>query len=343
MGSAKNMSWSWSRQAQMQRCPRAFFFAYYPWGEPEQDALVFLKQARSIPLLIGDVAHFFIALSLRQYQENGREVGDVIPHAVRRYDEQLRWSERLAEAARAGRRPGTHGSVLLHHLESGPSETMESAGRETLVQVLEAFYDSEALAFLRTTERRKWKPVTGATDELPYIEARENRGFPKSMHGLRLYMPYDVSLEHRKTHYIIDWKTGERKAPSVAEGYKQLASYSIGSQYSHESTPVAVQPVFLRPGEKWEPRVVTPEAQQEAREAIECHHMKELALVERVLVDGDRGYPKVTWRAKREDFPAKPRKPFCAMCNFRFVCDEGKAELKKEAPVNAPAAAVSLV
>ncbi len=342
MGSAKNISWSWSRQSLMQRCPRAFFFAYYPWGEPEQDALVFLKQARSIPLLVGDVAHFFIALSLRQYQENGRDVGDITPHAVRRYDEQLRWSARLAEAARAGRRPGTHGSVLMHHLEAGPSETMETAGRETLIQTLEAFYQSEALKFLRTTDRKMWKSITGATDELPYIEARENRGFNKKMNGLRLYMPYDVALEHKKGHYIIDWKTGERKAPSVSNGYKQLAAYSIGSQYAHETKPVAVQPVFLRPGEKWEPRFVTSEAQQEARDAIECHHLRELELVERVVERGDRGYAKVTWCAKREDFPAKPRKPICAMCNFRFICDEGKAEMKKETPSHSPASAVSL-
>lgn len=169
MGTAKNISWSWSRQAQMQRCPRAFFFSYYPWGEPEQDVLVFLKQARSIPLLVGDVAHFFIGLYLRQYQEAGRDAGDVIPHAVRRYDERLHWSERLADAARAGKRPGAHGSVLLHHLESGPSETMENAGRETLVESLEAFYESEALAFLKSTNRRWWKPITGDTDELPYF------------------------------------------------------------------------------------------------------------------------------------------------------------------------------
>lgn len=128
----------------------------------------------------------------------------------------------------------------------------------------------------------------------------------------------------------------------MADGFRQLAAYSIPFALESEQS-VAVQPFFLRRGEKWEPRVVTREAVQAAKEAIVDHHVKEKELVERVSVPSGRyGYEKSVWRARREDFPAKPRKPFCALCNFRFVCDEGKAELKKTVPTVAPAAEVSL-
>lgn len=333
MGTARNMSWSWSRQALFRRCPRAFFFSYYPWGEPEQDVLAFLKKARSIPLLVGDVAHFFISLALDQYKTSGRPTEELVSHAVRRYDDALRWSLRTADMVAAGKRAGTAGSVLLHHLDFGASEAMESAGRETLVSSIKAFETSSAWEFLQTTSRRGWFDVTKATDSLPYVEARASLGF-NLPEDIRLYTPYDLALWNRRELHIIDWKTGKPKPATEADAKKQLAAYSLWALTQRAKLEnVRVQPFFLRPGQVWDPREVSQGELASAIAEIEAHHRNELALVERVVERGPKpkSITRVFWRAKREDFPPRPRPAICINCNFRFVCDEGRAVVNRPA------------
>ncbi|MBL8060744.1 MAG: PD-(D/E)XK nuclease family protein [Chthonomonas sp.] len=325
MGHCKKISWSWSRQRVLERCPRQFFYAYYLWGEPKQNLYAFFKRARTIPLLIGDTVHYFVGLALRHYQENGRDIGDLTPHAIRHWDEQMETSLRLADRVRKGLSPDNHESVMMHHLEGGSSEVPESAGKATMLEGIEAFWESEALKFLKTTSRHDWLPIANSAQDPVHVTASVDLGFAPATKGLQVYTPYDVALKHGKTWYIIDWKTGKKTARSVHEGIKQIGAYSMALPVA-KGDDVAVQPFFLKPGEDWAPNLVTQEEIDEVKRGVDEHYLKETSLLTKEKI-GEGNWKRNVWKADREDFPPKPVKVFCAMCNFRFVCKAGRDTL----------------
>ncbi len=196
-------AWSWSRQRLFHRCPRAFYYNYYPWGDVNQGVVSFLKRAKSVPLVVGDIAHDFIAIALKQFKSHGKWV-DVAPSALRRFDDVVRESARLAESSRAARRPASEGTVLLHHLNHEPSKVQENAGKENLAEVLANFGSKEIRSNLG--DPAKWYPVMGGIERKPYVNASKKLGFKRT--GFKVYTAYDFATKPAFDCIIVDWKTG---------------------------------------------------------------------------------------------------------------------------------------
>ena len=321
MGSARNRSWSFSRQNLFQRCPRAFLFQYFPWGEPEQDLLWFLKRVKTVPLLVGELVHDSISLALRQLKETHFAAKGLHVMANIQYEAKLKSSLRVAEIVRRGCKAPGKGTVLSHHLSDGKRSSIEEAGRETLEESLRAFEASEAWRFLQTTYPQNWLPIATDSDDKPHIIASQGLGFRQSI-GLRVYTPYDLALSTGGDFIIVDWKTGKRTESALEQVRKQTASYclwALDRKYARRT--LRVQPFFLVPGEQWDPKVVANAQLDEVVAGIEQHDAAELELLRaESYADGT----VKQYVANREDFPAKPMVGVCSGCKFLTVCQEGK-------------------
>lgn len=317
MGSARNRSWSITRHNLYTKCPRAYFYEYFPWGEPEQDILWFLKRVKSVQLLAGDIVHELISLALRQFHDKG-VVTDLLVPAANQFDLRVKESLRIAEIVKSGKKPPSKGSVLAHHLEVGASECMELAGKASVEDALRAFEISEAWEVIRNSEPRLWVKILTDTDPKPYFEVSEKLGFQRAL-GLRAYSVYDFAFRHRKEFVIVDWKTGEKSSYSIANTKLQTAVYSLWAMNQGvKGANIRIQPFFLQLGEAWSPQPVSEEALDEVREMIQDHD----SLMRDLVIREDKG-EKMIFHAKRLDFPPKANPNICRGCKFRSICPEG--------------------
>jgi len=322
MGSARSRAWSHSRQRLYDSCPRAYFFQYFPWGEPEQDQIWFLRRVKTPAMLAGTIVHDAITMALRGIKESGHVVTDLHVPAVARYDLIVRESERIADIVCRGKRPPDNGDVLLHHLRQGPSECMESAIRGGIEDALRAFEASHAWAVLRASNPKGWLNILTDTDERPHFLASRELGF-ESAHGLRVYAVYDLALRHDGVFTLVDWKTGKRTPEAVAAARKQCAAYALWA-LGHPKLKRAhlrVHPYFLTANQPWQPEPIDDDEIEAARQTIEKHDALESSIVEhRKGPDG-----KFAFFALREDFPARPRPRLCDGCKFKELCPDAKA------------------
>ncbi|MBI1333797.1 MAG: hypothetical protein GC165_13065 [Armatimonadetes bacterium] len=333
MGTARNVSWSCSRQALLKRCPRAFAYNYYPWGEERQNTYIFLKNARTIPLLVGDIIHSFIAVTLHQYKKNGVLGPNPKEYAIQRFDTALSDSLALARKVKDGKNPGA-GSVLMHHFNSGPSEELENAGRKAVSDGLDAFYQSPALQFLQTTDRKEWLDVNNSNSAVPYVDASAKLGLSEC-NGLRIYTPYDLALRHEGEFFFIDWKTGKFSASSYQSCRKQLTAYSLyalNSNIALES--VRTVPYFLHSRPAWVAHEVNSNELDQIRTEIVNHHGQEMNMVHKMQDE----HGSNVFFADFEDFQPKPVPHNCRLCSFLPICKAGKDVLGAQAQLPLEAA-----
>lgn len=320
MGSSRIRGWNFTRQELYAKCPRAYFYEYYPWGEsnPHEDILWFLKRATTVPMLVGTVVHDAVALALRGFRESKYVYKDLAPLATRWYDEHLAESQRIAAIVRSGKRPPDEGTVIASHLIGGQSELVEQSGRAAVADHLKAFSNSATWEFLRSTDPKGWYPIS---DRPRYFKASAALGFSKAR-GIRLYTVFDLAFRQNNDCVIIDWKTGQKKADAILRARRQLAGYALWAiSKGRTLDKIKTQVVFLTDGETWRPESVTQDEVDQVRDGIEQHIASENQFVRRTTSpDGD-----VKWVARVEDFPARPRAAICTGCKFRTVCKAGQA------------------
>jgi hypothetical protein len=328
MGSTRFRSWSYSRQRLFKTCKRAFFYQYYWKGEPNQDVLWELRRVKSIPLLVGDLAHEAIAVALRQWVQSHVQAKNLFDIAGKQYEQTMRASLRAALAMRAGRRPPGKWPILQHHLELGKRSDCEEIGLETLRDHLVAFETSEAWQFLRDkkTYTQLWEPITSSSDDKPSFVAMPTLGFERAA-GVRIYTAFDLALTYRSEFVIVDWKAARKSDEAVAQVRKQLTSYCLWALAGKKATRASlrIQPYFLQSGEKWSPVPVWKEDFFNVVRDIEDHVGAEMSLVRVCTDENGEG---IEYIAEAEDFPAEPRQGVCASCKFLTACKEGKAVLK---------------
>jgi len=208
-------------------CSKAVLFQYFPWGEPDENILWFLRRVKTVPLFVGELVHETISQALRQLKTTHNPAKDLHVIANVQYEARLKSSLRVAEAARAGIKPPGRGTVLAHHLNDGKRSSIEEAGRETLEESLRTFEDSDAWRLLQTTYAQNWLPIATNSDDKPHFIASEILGFRQSI-GLRIYAPYDLALWTDGLFVIVDWKTGKKPDIAQTQVRRQLARIACG-------------------------------------------------------------------------------------------------------------------
>ncbi len=320
MGTAYHRSWSFSRQALYNRCPRAFFFEYFPWGEPNQKALVIRKRLQTLPLLIGSVAHRTVGMALRQFQRNQFVYPDITDRALIDFDAKVRQSMRLYPYVRKGTEPPNKQVVLQHHVDNGPSELLEDAARQSLISYIRNFQNSQAWEIIQKSDVSRWEHVNNEMDTMRTVEASKALGFKRAF-GLVVYTEFDLALRLNGEFIIVDWKTGKKTPASVAEARKQTVGYSLWArERGIQPNLIRVQPFWLHEGELWEPQPIQEEELDAVRRTIEDQFVLENKLIKKKT--NEKG--QEVYVAKIEDFQTKPSGT-CRNCKFRDLCPEGKA------------------
>jgi hypothetical protein len=320
VGTARFRSWSFSRERTFRVCPRRFLFEYFPHGEPDANTLGLLKKSTCLPMLVGTIAHDWIANALRIFRATGRVKANLKTPALIMFDDALMMSASAAGKLNKGLSVPIETRVLLHHLEEGTFEARENMARDSLANYLDAFEGSSAWEFLQTTELKRWEPIKAATDSKESVLASGKLGFSRSL-GLRVYTPIDAAVRFRGDFIIADWKTGTKSASAIASANRQTASYALRAlDLGIPLEQVKLAPFWLQAGERWEPRSV-----QKDEILDVCRGIEEHDTAERTLLKERRGVSgSVEWFAAKDNFPPNVGR-WCADCKYRKVCPEGRA------------------
>ncbi len=329
MGSARHRSWSHSRGRLADECPRALYFAYYPWNDEEQDQARFLRRLASPQSLAGTIVHRQMTLGLRQFVRKGTYPRGLHLDGLREYDAALAESRRIAGIVRSGRRPPDGGTALSHHVYGAEDPEAERKGRDTVVCSLAAFESSTALAFLRTTNFDRWEGITTDSDDVPSFVATADLGFSGAA-GLRVYANHDLALRWGDDFVIVDWKTGARTPRGEHAARRQLAVYGLWAMANGwRIDRVRLLAYWLQEDDAWEPTALDERDVKSVVDTIEAHDAMERAGTSPIA---DKNGAVVKYEADREAFPAAPEPRKCGFCAYRTICAEGKTAVAQSTP-----------
>lgn len=332
MGSARHRSWSHTRQFTFDGCPRALYYAYFPWGDENQNLARFLKRAATPESVAGTIVHRRIALGLRQLVKHGTYPTGMDKDGAAQYDEILRISKHIAERVRDGKCPPDDGTCFFHHLYGAEDPVAEQRGRDTIVKSLTMFETSTAMHFLKTTNFNRWKRILNDSDDVPSFYASAELGF-ESAHGLRVYAAYDLAFLHDGEFHIIDWKTGSKSGRSISASRRQLATYGLWALSQHHPFgKIRVQAFYLQDGEPWDP---TPLGADDVKSVIRQIEDQDAAEREATSSVVNRDGEIIRYEADYNAFPPKPDLVGCGWCPYRVLCPEGRETVSGPIPASA--------
>ncbi len=315
MGSAWNRSWSHSRQRLFDTCERAFHFQYYPWDEPDTDRTRFLARIQTHEMVAGDCVHWAIALALRAFQRDRTVLDNLQEAAVRRFRETCTASKWITDGMKAGKKPANDGVVLHSDFYGWDGKLRYLAARENIGTCLRNFEAGEHWAFIRATDPKMWEEVDPPMARMPKFRLSEEH-----LRHATVYGGFDLALHHGDLTFVIDWKGGRRSSSADA----QLAVYALGLTLRDKkpipAEQIRVQAVFLGEQDPWNPRVVSAEELDTARQRIEA----QIVLEESRTTWTADGRGRLASIADREAFRPTPNLRKCSECKFGQICGEGR-------------------
>jgi CRISPR/Cas system-associated exonuclease Cas4 (RecB family) len=245
----------------------------------------------------GDLVHGVIELVLNRWKA-GKEISEeqVLDEARKRLSRQFRSSQEYwsAPAEAFTRRP-----VLLdlHYYDSAAiSKDRAAAIKETVLQSIRSFLDSELAMRIRNAGPRSWRPID--RNAAAHLDGQD---------VLILVKP-DFAFQDGDLLHIVDWKTGK---PDPYWERIQVTCYAL---YAHQKWDIPLnrivpQIAHLYPEFRISLAEYAEDAVPEVQATIRDSQQDILS-----LLDPD-GLPPV----QRFDFTSEPRR--CGWCQFRGICD----------------------
>ncbi len=303
------LSWSTTRAASWQACPRRYYYDYYlswgGWDERAKEArrrAWLLKKMTRLPMLAGDALHRALARWFEGKQQ-GHLAGEqeIIDHALAL----LRTGYKDSRDGKWKLRPAKLTRLAEHHYrESVIDETTTAAADygkrfvERIRSAVTAFFSDPRLAGVRTAEPRDWL----ACEEMGTFD----------LEGTKVYAVPDFAHQaaDRSVH-IWDWKTG-RPRP---EDRLQLAVYTLYAEAVWGVDPDSVTCVdaYLGEGEL----------------AFEHFPRSELETIRGTIVDSLAAMRTLHFDASLEEgdperfpmlTPGESATRECGSCNYRELC-----------------------
>ncbi|MBX7134476.1 MAG: PD-(D/E)XK nuclease family protein [Fimbriimonadaceae bacterium] len=315
MGSARHISWSFSQEQLHRHCPRAFFWDYFPWGEPEERVARYLSKVTSLDQLSGLILHNSIVLGLRQYQHIRVIPADLAERAVAKLHRQISMSRAFADSIKLGKRPPTAECVLDGHLYGGHTDTDLRVAEAMIRDGLTNLTSSELWKVIRSVRRRDWLEVETNTCASRHVLGGTKLGLPQ---GFRIYTAFDFGVKVNGGLHLIDWKAGRFSEPAEALAIRQLTGYSLWAfDQGSDPSAVTIQPAFL--GETppaWAPVPVRSEVLTQVKEGIARHHEM---LTERLAVERLTNR-RSQYIAQRGAFSKTSCASRCVACKYRALC-----------------------
>lgn len=161
MGDFQNQfSWSFSRHRSFNLCKRQYYFSYYGfWGGWDDSAgdtaktLYRLKQITTLPMLIGGLVHDIISRVLDALKTNKEiPVGNAEGDLIRLF--KLKWRE--SKRGEWKDSPKWKTNLFEHYYDEDLTEDHLLQAKQTMVDSIRGFYDSDSYRFIRTISTREW-------------------------------------------------------------------------------------------------------------------------------------------------------------------------------------------
>lgn len=325
MGTAYNRSWSHSRQQLYDRCPRAFFYEYFPWDEPWQNEAWFLKNLMSADLLAGQIVHRMINIALRQYRVSQVEPIQLEDIAAKEYATAVALSQRSADLLKSGKRPLRKVPVLQEHFYPDLDTSRVEAASLKVENCITNLFSSPLWTFLQKTQTNLWL-VPDDLQERPFVNATKALGFQPPQR-LKIFTGFDFAFDNKGDFILIDWKTGAKSEEAQHTVRKQMATYALfGIQRGYPLDQIKVQAAWLQDPPLFEPVKVSPNEIQSLIETIQQQNLIERRVCKRSKSDDSPSGYKHSIHIK--DFPAMVFAEKCLKCKFRALCREGRERVK---------------
>lgn len=290
-------SWSKSRHAKLEECPRQYYYQYYgSWGGWEWDAdpavreLYILKKLTTRPAWAGSTVHDAVKQVLTVLRDGGLppDLPRVIDATHRRMQAQFRESrDRLYRVRKAF-------GLVEHEYEEPVSDQDWKDNWEAVKACLEAFFGSRWLTLAASLPRERWLPI----DELGSFR----------FEGTKIFAAPDFAYRTADGGaVVVDWKTGQQRESDR----EQLLGYAM---FARDTWDVPLEKlecrvVYLPSAAEDEVRVDAPEVEAfSARMRTSIERMKSL------LDDPAEN------TARLDRFPATGDERACRRCPFRRPC-----------------------
>ena len=307
MASLRNeFSWSHSRAACFDACPRQYYFHYYgAWGGWERTAearvrtLYILRQLQTRQQWMGATVHNCLRWVLTTLGRTGEAPAEelVLHQLGRRLQrdfaasgEGLYWEDPKGNAA-----------LLEHEYDDleAPDEVWQALFARAL-ECVSTFYQSPLLRDIARVPAARWR------------ELEERSSF--MLDELKVWVQLDFALEDNGLR-IFDWKTGRANAESTRQ---QLALYALYARDRWQTEPQALTMVEfnLASNEVFE-RQPDPAELEAARERA----LTSAAAMKALLQEPDQNL------GREDDFPLTENVKACQRCPFRRVCPKWADQL----------------
>lgn len=304
-GNLKNeFSWSYSRAAKYQECPRAYYYHYYAawegWQSPAPAPVkkaYLLKNLTSLSRWVGNLVHETIQFALAQLK-SGRVVPEdaLVEHMHTRAQTDFTDSQ----SGRYRQKPNRFTGFQEHYYQSALSKDTWQTVWSTAEERLRTFTQSTLYAHLC-----RQSPAT-------FLEIETLQSF--TIAGTKVWVQMDFARQEEDTIVIYDWKTG---AIDEAEVQQQLGIYGL---YARHAWPEIAATGLLR-------GIVYGIADDQILEFDlndrQLHEMQAsveagIAQLQSLLVDVQANL------AELNQFPMIEDLTVCRHCQFRELCGRDK-------------------
>ncbi|MBN1221346.1 MAG: PD-(D/E)XK nuclease family protein [Anaerolineae bacterium] len=230
-GNLKNeFSWSYSRAATYQKCPRAYYYHYYAAWEgwqtnapaPVKRAYL-LKNLTSLPRWVGDLVHETIKYALIRLKD-GQPVAD--NHLVKHMHTRAQADFADSRSGRYRQKPNQLTGFQEHYYQLNLSPAAWQTAWTDAEHYLRTFINSTLYADLCR------QPV----DTLLEIEALQFFTVART----KMWVQMDLAQHQGNTFYIYDWKTGPIEESDLRQ---QLGIYGL---YARHAWPETITNASLR-------------------------------------------------------------------------------------------------
>jgi len=296
------LSWSRSRAATFDACPRRYWFDYYGhWGGWLETAgrtreIYVLKKLSTRWMWIGSAVHAAIENVLRSLQRGEPQRAAEVAEATL---EGMRKDWRGSRDGLHRERPGKHVGLFEHEYGIEVPKKLWREGADHARACIERFFASpyaETFAGLRPEE---WLPI----ETLDTFD----------MEGDRVHVKLDAAFRRPDGRVeIVDWKTGRRDRGADGGDRFQLACYALYALekgWVDRAEEIVTVEYALASGTP-HVREVDPEAIAGVRQFIRTS----IGGMKARLDDVERNL------ASEERFEPTPSGENCRWCNFRRIC-----------------------
>lgn len=290
-------SWSFSRQALYQKCPRAYYYHYYAaWEGWQADApepvrqTYLLKNLTNIPAWTGQLVHDAIKFALGRRQGGRPATPTEVAAQMHR---RARADFRASQAGHFLRQPNQQVGFREHYYrESAPPAAWREAWQNARRYLL-TFFNSALVGQF-------------APDSFLSVEALHSF----AVEGVKIWVQIDLACREPDTIHLYDWKTGPIDEDSAR---RQLGIYALFAHHTwpeHIRGPIRGTVLGLADGRRIDFEFAPADLQ-----AVQSTITASIAGLQALLLQ-----PAQANLAELRRFPQIPNGEVCRQCQFKALC-----------------------